>query len=62
MEFQSNFKRVISQGACNGTTLLSDYWKQRAIAEIPAASLNGLALGVSCFLTYRLFKVRFFPA
>ncbi|KAH8835940.1 hypothetical protein DL96DRAFT_1666532 [Flagelloscypha sp. PMI_526] len=51
------FKRVISQGACDGTNLLSSYWNDRAMAEIPGLALNGLGLLLSSFLTYKLFKL-----
>lgn len=57
MDFQRTFKKVISQGACNGTNLLSTYWKDRAMAEIPGLALNGLGLLLSGFLTYKLFKL-----
>lgn len=56
--FRANFNRVITQGACGGATLLPNYWKQRAEAEIPSLALNGFSLVISAFLTWKLIKVR----
>lgn len=55
--FRANFNRVITQGACGGATLLPNYWKQRAEAEIPSLALNGFSLVISAFLTWKLIKL-----
>lgn len=54
--FHSTFTRVITNGACNGVPLLSDYWEQRAAAEYPSLIFNAVALLVSAFLSWKLFK------
>lgn len=56
-DFQSDFNRVITNGACKGTPLLAEYWQARNQAEIPSLTLNVIALFVSCFLTCKLIKV-----
>jgi len=53
-DFQIDFNRIITHNACPGPSLLPDYWKQRTSVEIPAAVLNGVALLLSAFLTWRL--------
>ncbi|KAJ7596724.1 hypothetical protein C8J56DRAFT_1106125 [Mycena floridula] len=55
--FRSTFGRVITQGACNGVSLLPSYWNQRANAEYPTLALNVLALFISGFLSWKLFKL-----
>ncbi|KAG6837874.1 hypothetical protein H0H93_013027 [Arthromyces matolae] len=55
-DFKANFTRVITAGACDGVSLLPDYWRDRGIAECTSLGLNVLALVISCFLTWRLFK------
>lgn len=58
--FRSDFNRVVTNGACNGTSLLPAYWRDRAQAEIPSLALNTCAMLVSCFLTWKLIKVSCF--
>jgi hypothetical protein len=55
--FQSNFHRVITNKACNGISLLPDYWQARSQAGVPSLALNVIALFVSGFLTRKLIKV-----
>ena len=55
--FRSDFNRVVTNGACNGISLLPGYWRDRGEAEIPSLALNACALLVSCFLTWKLIKV-----
>ncbi|KAG6814043.1 hypothetical protein H0H92_003893 [Tricholoma furcatifolium] len=55
-EFKADFTRVITEGACNGVSLLPNYWHDRGIAEINSLAFNALALLISSFLTWRLFK------
>lgn len=55
--FRSDFNRVITNGACDGTALLPNYWQDRGTAEISALALNVVALFISTFLTWKLFKV-----
>lgn len=55
--FRSDFNRVVTNGACNGTSLLPAYWRDRAQAEIPSLALNTCAMLVSCFLTWKLIKL-----
>ncbi|KAG6885704.1 hypothetical protein C0993_010876 [Termitomyces sp. T159_Od127] len=54
--FKSNFSRVITNGACGGVHLLPNYWRDRGIAEWTSLAFNVLALLVSSFLTWKLFK------
>jgi len=54
--FASDFNRVITNGACQGVSLLPDYWHTRYQAEVPSLVLNIIALFVSCFLTSKLVK------
>lgn len=56
-DFRSTFNRVITNGACNGISLLPDYWQARALAEIMSLAFNVFALFISCFLTWRLIKL-----
>jgi uncharacterized Zn-binding protein involved in type VI secretion len=56
-KFQSDFNRVVTNGACKGTSLLPEYWQARNRAEIPSLTLNIIALFVSCFLTCKLIKL-----
>lgn len=56
-DFHSDFNRVITNGACQGVSLLPDYWHARSEAEIPSLALNVIALFVSCILTYKLIKL-----
>ncbi|KAF9023396.1 hypothetical protein BDZ89DRAFT_1069885 [Hymenopellis radicata] len=55
--FRSTFNHVITDGACDGVSLLPTYWDERAKAEYPTLALNILALLVSAFLTWRLIKL-----
>lgn len=55
--FKSTFNRVITEGVCDGVSLLPRYWDERARAEYPTLALNILSLLVSTFLTWRLIKV-----
>jgi hypothetical protein len=56
-KFQSDFGRVVTNGACDGISLLPRYWSGRIEAEFASISLNVLAMFVSCFLTWKLVKV-----
>jgi hypothetical protein len=55
--FRADFKRVITNGACDQTILNVSYWNARRWAEATSLSLNGLALMISCALTWKLVKV-----
>lgn len=55
--FRADFKRVIINGACKQTILNASYWKARRWAEIASLSFNGLALIISCALTWKLIQV-----
>lgn len=55
--FRATFNRVITKGACNGISLLPNYWEQRAKAEYPTLALNIVALFFSAWFTWRLVKV-----
>jgi hypothetical protein len=55
--FKANFKRMITDGACDGVTLLPDYWDDRARLEYPILALNVVSLIISAFLTWKLVKV-----
>lgn len=59
-KFRADFNRVITNGACDGVSLLPNYWRDRGSAEIPSLALNVFALLISSFLTWRLIKVNFF--
>ncbi|KAG6866027.1 hypothetical protein C0991_009436 [Blastosporella zonata] len=56
-DFRSDFTRVITNGACSEVSLLSTYWHDRSIAEVTSLAFNVLALVISSFLTWRLFKL-----
>jgi hypothetical protein len=56
-KFQSDFGRVVTNGACDGISLLPRYWSGRIEAEFASISLNVLAMFVSCFLTWKLVKL-----
>jgi len=56
-DFRSDFDRVITNGACQGVSLLPYYWHARSRAEIPSLALNVIAFFVSGFLTCRLIKL-----
>ncbi|KAL5535245.1 hypothetical protein ACEPAF_3339 [Sanghuangporus sanghuang] len=56
-DFRENFVKLTAQGACDGTNLLSTYWKPRANAEIASLVLNAVALVLSGFLSWKLFKL-----
>lgn len=60
-DFKSNFSRVITNGACGGLpmSLLPSYWRDRGVAEWTSLAFNVLALLISSFLTFKLFKVIF---
>jgi len=55
--FRTDFNRVITHGACNQTILSKSYWNARRWAEATSFSLNGLALIISCALTWKLVKL-----
>ncbi|KLO19986.1 hypothetical protein SCHPADRAFT_863681 [Schizopora paradoxa] len=55
-QFHKNFARITTDGAC-GHNLLPNYWQARAAAEIPSVALNGVALLLSIFLSWRLIKL-----
>lgn len=51
-DFQKQFDRFITYGACGGVQLLPNYWKQRSSIEIPSLVLNclfSLTLGALAF-------------
>jgi hypothetical protein len=56
--FQEDFAKVITHGACSGVPDLlgTDYWKGRQDAEYASLALNVVALFVSGFLSWKLFK------
>ncbi|KAG6919586.1 hypothetical protein DXG01_004250 [Tephrocybe rancida] len=56
-QFRSDFTRVIAQGACKGMPLLPTYWHNRFVAEMTSLAFNVLALFLSSFLTWKLFKL-----
>ncbi|KXN81126.1 hypothetical protein AN958_06080 [Leucoagaricus sp. SymC.cos] len=58
--FRSEVITLITEGACQGLTGLPinpAYWDSRRSAEISSLVLNVVALLVSCFLSWRLFKL-----
>ncbi|KAI5123715.1 hypothetical protein M0805_000309 [Coniferiporia weirii] len=55
-DFRVQFNHLTTDGAC-GINLLSTYWQNRALAEIPSLALNALALLLSAFLSWRLVKL-----
>lgn len=56
--FRSAFQRVIVQGTCKGTPVLSTaYWTARAEAELAGVVLDVVALLVSSYLTWRMTKL-----
>ena len=55
--FHNDFQRLTTDGACQ-INLLPQYWTSRARAEIPSLAFNVAALLVSCFLSFRLIKVK----
>jgi hypothetical protein len=55
--FRSDFNRVITNGACDGTALLPHYWQDRGTAELTSMAFNILALLISSFLTWKLIKL-----
>lgn len=57
--FRSQFVTLITKGACKDASqipITSNYWEDRRAAEVSSLTLNVLALVVSCFLSWRLFK------
>ncbi|KAL5534527.1 hypothetical protein ACEPAG_990 [Sanghuangporus baumii] len=55
--FRENFVKLTAHGACDGINLLSTYWKPRANAEVASLVLNAVALVLSGFLSWKLFKL-----
>ncbi|KAF8649849.1 hypothetical protein AX16_005612 [Volvariella volvacea WC 439] len=55
--FRADFNRVITNGACDGISILPNYWQARAVAEIPTLAFNAFTLLVSSFLTWKLMKL-----
>jgi hypothetical protein len=55
--FRVSFNRIITQGACGGVSLLPDFWKARANAEIPILALNAFGLLGSALLSFKLLKL-----
>jgi hypothetical protein len=55
--FRSDFNSVVTNGACNGISLLPPYWNARRNAEIPSLVLNVISLIVSSVLTWKLIKL-----
>lgn len=61
--FRIQFGALITEGACRGVSqspITSHYWDSRKSVEAVSLAFNVLALLVSCFLSWRLFKVRIF--
>ncbi|KAG2156515.1 uncharacterized protein EDB93DRAFT_1247221 [Suillus bovinus] len=56
-QFHGDFSRLSTNGACNPINLLPSYWQSRFVAEIASLVLNGVALLVSSFLSWRLAKL-----
>ncbi|KAF5384691.1 hypothetical protein D9757_006242 [Collybiopsis confluens] len=56
--FQKDFARVITHGACSGVPQLleAEYWTDRQDAEYASLALNVAALFISGFLSWKLFK------
>jgi hypothetical protein len=59
--FRDDFNRLTTHGTC-GQNLLIQYWPARAQAEYPSLVLNGVALLVSAFLSWKIIKVYPFSA
>lgn len=61
--FRRDYNTLITNGACRGVSsklpIALNYWQTRREAEISSLTLNVLALVVSGFLSWRLFKVRY---
>jgi hypothetical protein len=59
--FRNQFVILIDKGACagvkSGLPISSAYWEVRKAAEASSLALNALALLVSFFLSWKLFKV-----
>lgn len=55
--FHDEFQKVITNGACNPINLLPTYWSARGDAEIASVALNAVALLLSMFISWRLFKL-----
>jgi hypothetical protein len=55
--FHNDFKRVTTEGGCK-VNLLPSYWTARGHAEISSLAFNITALLASCFLSFRLIKVK----
>ncbi|KAF9270578.1 hypothetical protein L218DRAFT_914723 [Marasmius fiardii PR-910] len=55
--FRRDFSRVITQGACQGKTLLPNFWTQRVIVEFITLAFNIVALLISAYLTWKLVKL-----
>jgi hypothetical protein len=58
-QFQRQFTRVTTNGACMPLDLLPCYWKERGQAELSILALNIVALVISAILTWKLIKVGF---
>ena len=60
--FRKEFNVLITNGACRGVSnqlpIALNYWQTRREAEVSSLTLNVLALVVSGFLSWKLFKVR----
>ncbi|KAF7784583.1 hypothetical protein Agabi119p4_748 [Agaricus bisporus var. burnettii] len=58
--FRIQFGALITEGACRGVSqspITSHYWDSRKSVEAVSLAFNVLALLVSCFLSWRLFKL-----
>ncbi|KAG5651226.1 hypothetical protein H0H81_009421 [Sphagnurus paluster] len=55
--FRADFNRVVTNGTCDATSLLPNYWERRGTAEITSLALNIVALLISAFLTWKLIKL-----
>ncbi|KZT36026.1 hypothetical protein SISSUDRAFT_1050474 [Sistotremastrum suecicum HHB10207 ss-3] len=57
-DFHQDYNRIITDGACRTSgNLIPSYWQSRRAAEIPIAVLNGAALLLSAFLTYKMIRL-----
>jgi hypothetical protein len=60
--FRTLFGVLITEGACRSiqTPVTSHYWDSRKSVEAVSLAFNALAMFVSCFLSWKLFKVGIF--
>lgn len=55
--FRTQLIRFSVDNTCSPSSLLGNYWHQRAMAEIASATLNGIVFVVNLFLHYKLMKL-----